>query len=253
MGFHLFKKQLGRGIYHVNNMYLALDFQNWEETESFIRAHHLQGVPVKVGMELFYREGPDVIKRLKEAHHPIFLDLKLHDIPTTVYRAMRNLASLDIDLVNIHALGGVEMMKQAKDGLRSGARSGHETTLIAVTILTSFDKKTMNQELLLPGELAEHAVHLAKMAKQSEVDGVVCSVHETESIKAVCGQDFLTVTPGIRLDASDQDDQKRIATPKYAREHHADSIVIGRSITKSENPRRAYERAIKEWSNGTQL
>src|SRR5690625_315332 len=253
MDFHLFRMQLERGIDHVNNMYVALDFPSWEETESFISIHRLQGVPVKVGMELFYREGPDVIKRLKEDQHPIFLDLKLHDIPTTVFRAMRNLAELDIDLVNVHALGGVEMMKQAKAGLRSGARTDHETKLIAVTILTSFDKKTMNQELLLPGEIAEHAVHLAKMAKQSEVDGVVCSVHEAVGIKAICGQDFITVTPGIRLEASGRDDQKRVATPYYAREYHADRIVIGRSITEAENPREAYKRAIKEWSNETKL
>src|SRR5690625_2213288 len=329
---------------NVNNMYVALDFPSWEKTETFISKHDIQGVPVKVGMELFYREGPDVIKRLKENQHPIFLDLKLHDIPTTVFRAMRNIAELEIDLVNVHALGGMEMMKQAKAGLHAGAHSDHETKLIAVTILTSFDKKTMNQELLLPGELADQAVHLAKrseehtselqsyttlfrsniaeleidlvnvhalggmemmkqakaglhagahsdhetkliavtiltsfdkktmnqelllpgeladqavhlakLAKQSEVDGVVCSVHEAEVIKAMCGQDFITVTPGIRLDASGRNDQKRVATPHYAREHHADRIVIGRSITQSEDPREAYERAIKEWSHETEL
>src|SRR5690625_2916706 len=238
---------------NVNNMYVALDFPSWEKTETFISKHDLQGVPVKVGMELFYREGPDVIKRLKENQHPIFLDLKLHDIPTTVFRAMRNIAELEIDLVNVHALGGMEMMKQAKAGLHAGAHSDHETKLIAVTILTSFDKKTMNQELLLPGELADQAVHLAKLAKQSEVDGVVCSVHEAEVIKAMCGQDFITVTPGIRLDASGRNDQKRVATPHYAREHHADRIVIVRSITQSEDPREAYERAIKEWSHETEL
>lgn len=234
----------------MNDIYLALDFPTWEETNQFINQHKLHGVPVKVGMELFYREGPDVIKRLKENNHPIFLDLKLHDIPTTVHRAMKNLAKLEVDIVNVHALGGSEMIKQAKDGLLNGSKHNYQTKLIAVTILTSFDTETMNNELLLPGQLTDQAVHLAKLAKQGGADGVVCSVHEASDIKTACGSSFLTVTPGIRLKESARDDQKRIATPQYAREHGADILVIGRSITNAGNPYNTYEQAIEEWNHG---
>lgn len=232
----------------MDNIYVALDFPTWEETSQFIEQHKLQGVPVKVGMELFYREGPDVIKKLKENNHPIFLDLKLYDIPNTVHRAMQNLAKLEVDIVNVHALGGSEMIRKAKEGLLSG-NSTHETKLIAVTILTSFDNETMNNELLLPGSITDQAVHLAKLSKESGADGVVCSVHEANSIKESCGSSFLTVTPGIRLQESSHDDQKRIATPQYAREHLADILVIGRSITNAANPYIAYQQALKEWGN----
>lgn len=234
----------------MNNIYLALDFPTWEETDHFLKTNHLQGVPVKVGMELFYREGPDVIKKLKENNHAIFLDLKLHDIPTTVYRAMKNLANLQVDIVNVHAMGGNEMISKAKEGLLAGSVSDHETKLIAVTILTSFDSETMNKELLLPGNITDQAVHLAKLAKQGGADGVVCSVHEANDIKGTCGTSFLTVTPGIRLKESAKDDQKRIATPEYAKAHGADTLVIGRSITKANHPYDTYQQAIKEWNNG---
>lgn len=231
----------------MNPIYLALDFPTFKDANHFIEENKLQGVPVKVGMELFYREGPDILKRLKENNHPIFLDLKLFDIPTTVHNAMRNIAKLDVDLVTIHALGGSEMIKRAKEGLQS--ESNH-TKLIAVTILTSFDKETINHELLIPGELNDHAVHFAKLAQTSGADGVVCSVHEASSIKEACGPDFYTVTPGIRLQDSSQDDQKRVATPGAARQQGSDFLVIGRSITKAENPLAAYENALKEWENG---
>jgi orotidine-5'-phosphate decarboxylase len=231
----------------MNNIYLALDFPTWAETSKFIEQHDLEGAPVKVGMELFYREGPDVIKRLKENNHSIFLDLKLYDIPTTVHKAMKNLANLEVDIVNVHALGGSEMIKQAKEGLLSG--NNNKTKLIAVTILTSFDNKTINNELRLQGNLTDNAVHLAKLTKNSGADGVVCSVHEAGLIKDTCGSQFLTVTPGIRLQDSDHDDQKRIATPQFARKHGADLLVIGRSITNAENPQHAYRQAIKEWNN----
>lgn len=234
----------------MNDIYLALDFPTWEETKQFIEQHKLHGVPVKVGKELFYREGPDVIRRLKENNHPIFLDLKLHDIPTTVYRAMKNLAQYGVDIVNVHAFGGSEMIRKAKEGLVDGSVAGHETKLIAVTILTSFDSETMNKELLLPGTITDQAVHLATIAKQGGADGVVCSVHEADDIKAACGSSFLTVTPGIRLKETSQDDQKRIATPQYAREHGSDILVIGRSITQAIDPYDTYEQAIEEWNDG---
>jgi len=234
----------------INNVFLALDFPGWEEAKQFIETNELKGVPVKVGMELFYREGPLVIEKLKENNHPIFLDLKLHDIPTTVRKAMHHIAKLEVDMVNVHALGGSEMLQAAKEGLCSGESNGHKTKLIAVTVLTSMDKTTMNQELLLPGELDKNVVHFAQFAKKSGADGVVCSVHEAKQIKAVCGPSFLSVTPGIRLAQSEQNDQKRIATPAIARQNAADILVIGRSITQANDPHAAYEQAVKEWKDG---
>ncbi|MFD1849119.1 orotidine-5'-phosphate decarboxylase [Oceanobacillus bengalensis] len=225
------------------SIFLALDFPTWQETKDFLNFHELYGVPVKVGMELFYREGPKVIESLKANNHPIFLDLKLHDIPTTVMRAMRNLSSLGVDIVNVHALGGSEMIKRAKEGLSGGQ---FDTKLIAVTVLTSMDTETLNVELMIPGNTEDVAVHFADFAKRNGADGVVCSVHESMQIKEKCGMDFLTVTPGIRLEDSSRDDQKRIASPSYAVENGADFLVIGRSVTKAKHPREAYERALKE-------
>ena len=225
------------------SIYLALDFPTWTDAKQFLDLYQLEGVPVKIGMELFYKEGPKVIEELKKNNHPIFLDLKLHDIPTTVMRAMHNIASLGVDIVNVHAIGGTEMIKRAKEGLTSVS---DDTKLIAVTVLTSMDNETMNKEMLIDGKIKDIAVHFSKLSKQSGADGVVCSVHEAEQIKETCGMDFLTVTPGIRLEDSAKDDQKRIATPKYAVENRADILVIGRSITKATNPKAAYERAIKE-------
>jgi orotidine-5'-phosphate decarboxylase len=230
-------------------IFLALDFPSWREAELFLKENEFTGVPVKVGMELFYREGPHIIEKLKENNHPVFLDLKLHDIPTTVMRAMENLARLELDIVNVHALGGSEMVKRAKEGLMRPSVN-HEVKLLAVTILTSMDEKTMNKEVLLPGSLSGNAVHLASMANDNGADGVVCSVHEARSIKEECGSGFLTMTPGIRLEKTEQHDQKRIATPQFARENGSDMLVIGRSITKTENPHQSYLQAVKEWENG---
>lgn len=231
------------------NIYIALDFPSWKEAKGFINEHHFHGVPVKIGMELFYQEGPMIIDHLKANNHPIFLDLKLHDIPTTVHKAMKNISSLGVDIVNVHAFGGMEMMKQAKEGLLSGSNR-KETKLLAVTILTSLDDETLNNELLLRGNVRESAVHFADLANKSGVDGVVCSVHEASDIKAICGDSFLTVTPGIRLKESKHNDQKRIANPGFARNNQADSLVIGRSITQASNPYKAYEQAVKEWEHG---
>ncbi|MFD2044037.1 orotidine-5'-phosphate decarboxylase [Ornithinibacillus salinisoli] len=231
-----------------SSIYLALDFPNWSETDQFIKTNQLQGVPVKVGMELFYREGPKVIERLKENNHAIFLDLKLHDIPTTVMRAMKNIAALEVDMVNVHALGGSEMIQRAKEGLQSGSiSSSHQTKLIAVTVLTSMDQKTMNEELYILGDLQEKAAYFSTFAADHGADGVVCSVHEAKHIKEVCADSFITVTPGIRLNDSHSNDQKRIATPSFARENGADYLVIGRSVTQAENPYNAYQQAVKEW------
>jgi len=234
----------------LKDIYLALDFPNWQETESFIMQNKLQGVPVKVGMELFYREGPDIIKKLKENNHSIFLDLKLHDIPTTVYKAMKNIARLQVDIVNVHSLGGVEMMKRAKEGLLAGTQLQHKTKLISVTLLTSLNNDMLTNELLINDQLEDYVVHLAKLTKASGCDGVVCSVHEVPAIKNACGSSFLTVTPGIRLTDTDHHDQTRIATPKIARKCGSDKLVIGRSITTAKKPYQAYKQAIKEWNNG---
>ena len=227
-----------------NALYLALDFPNWSESEQFLKENKLSGIPVKVGMELFYREGPALIEKLKENQHPIFLDLKLHDIPTTVRRAMKNLAKLEVDIVNVHALGGGEMIAEAKEGLLHGG--ANQTKLVAVTILTSMNNQTMNQELRIPGQLEEQVINLAKLSKDNGADGVVCSVHEVKGIKQACGEGFLTVTPGIRLENTSSNDQQRIASPAFAKQSGSDILVIGRSITKAENPRAAYELAIKE-------
>lgn len=224
-------------------IYIALDFPDWNDTEEFLVENELYGVPVKVGMELFYREGPSVIEKLKKKDHPIFLDLKLHDIPTTVKNAMRNLGKLGVDIVNVHALGGSDMIQAAKEGLMS---SNQHTKLIAVTILTSMDEQALNKDLLIQGNVLENALHFARTAKENGADGVVCSVHEALHIKETCGQEFLTVTPGIRLKDSATDDQKRIATPGFATANGSDILVIGRSITKADNPRLAYETALKE-------
>lgn len=235
----------------MDNIYLALDFPTWNESKNFLDENNLREVPVKVGMELFYREGISVIEALKERNHPIFLDLKLHDIPTTVMRAMRNLAALEVEYVNLHALGGRDMVQKAKEGLQSSSTSRHETKLLAVTILTSMDDVAINQDLQLPGTVENNVIHLAKLSKTSGADGVVCSVHEVEKIKQACSSSFLTMTPGIRLASSNDDDQKRIATPALARAAGTDAIVIGRSITKTKDPFQSYAQAVKEWKNGT--
>ncbi|MFD1038051.1 orotidine-5'-phosphate decarboxylase [Virgibacillus byunsanensis] len=233
-----------------NRIYLSLDFPSWVETRNFLDEHALQGVPVKVGMELFYREGPKVIEKLKENDHAIFLDLKLHDIPTTVMKAMKNIAKLDVDMVNVHALGGSEMIMRAKEGLLSGADHNLKTKLIAVTILTSHTNELMNKELLIQGNLQDNVVHFAEFANHYGADGVVCSVHEAKQIKEVCGSSFLTVTPGIRLKESSVDDQERVATPAFARKNGSDILVVGRSVTQSKDPYIAYETVKKEWAYG---
>ncbi len=196
-------------------------------------------------MELFYREGPAIIEKLQADNHPIFLDLKLHDIPNTVHQAMKNIAPLNVDLVTTHAIGGKEMIYQAKQGL-----AGSSTKLMAVTILTSMDNDVLDQELGLQGNIEENVIRFASLAKEAGADGVVSSVHEVPVIKKHCGKDFLSIAPGIRLADSSQDDQKRVATPGKAKALGSDFLVVGRSITKAENPRKAYEQVLKEWQHG---
>nr|WP_205092472.1 orotidine-5'-phosphate decarboxylase [Thalassobacillus pellis] len=230
-----------------SQIYIALDFESGEKALAFLDEHSLTGVAVKVGMELFYREGPWIIKQLQKRGHPVFLDLKLHDIPNTVKKAMKNLASLGVDVVNVHAQGGSEMMKAAREGLDEGAGNGKRPMLLAVTQLTSTDEQMLSEELQVISKVEDSVIHLAKLAKESGADGVVCSVHEVAGIKASCGEEFKTVTPGIRLVSSEQHDQKRVATPKEAKRQTTDAIVVGRGITQHPSPKEAYRQVEKEW------
>ncbi len=223
-------------------VYFALDFETGEEALGFLERHQLTGIPVKVGMELYYREGASIIERLKQNGHNIFLDLKLHDIPETVRRAMRNLASLGVDVVNVHAQGGSRMMTSAKHGLQEGA-AGHTPILLGVTMLTSTDQSMMEQELLYDRKLHDVVLHYAQLAEKSGVDGVVCSVEEAELIHR--HTKLSALTPGIRLPGGNAHDQKRIATPEIAGQKGSNSIVVGRAIRDAENPFATYQQ-IKE-------
>lgn len=219
---------------------IALDFSSKKEVLDFLKDFD-KPVTVKIGMELFYAEGPEIVKDVKAMGHDVFLDLKLHDIPNTVKGGMKNLAGLGADIVNCHAAGGIEMMKAAKEGIELGAADGKKPLIIAVTQLTSTSKEAMNEVQGIPGEVIDSVVRYAKAAKEAGLDGVVCSVHEAKAIKEACGPEFLTVTPGIRLADDSADDQKRVATPQFAREQGSDYIVVGRSITKAANPRETFD------------
>ncbi|WP_075980986.1 orotidine-5'-phosphate decarboxylase [Bacillus massilinigeriensis] len=227
---------------------IALDFPNKNEVFQFLNKLPNEKLFVKVGMELFYQEGPSIIQELKEKEHQIFLDLKLHDIPNTVKNAMKGLARLGCDLVNVHAAGGREMMESALEGLEAGTMHGNiRPKLIAVTQLTSTSEEQMMREQLIQVSLQESVRHYASLAKESGLDGVVCSTHEAGMIRKELGEGFLTVTPGIRLNSDQTGDQKRVATPSIARESGVSAIVVGRSITKSENPLLSYQLIKKEW------
>ena len=208
---------------------VALDFSKKEDVMNFLDQFK-EPIYVKVGMELTYAFGFEMIREIKARGHKIFLDLKLHDIPNTVKNGMKNLAKLDVDIVNLHASA---MMKAAMEGLEEGAVNGKRPLCIAVTQLTSTSQETMNEELLIPGDVKDVVISYAKLAKESGLDGVVCSVHEARAIHEACGNEFLTVTPGIRLASDSKDDQKRVATPSFAKEEGCDYIVVGRSITKT--------------------
>ena len=223
----------------MNKTIVELDFSTREEVMEFLKGFN-EPIYVKIGMELTYACGLDIVKEVRALGHHIFLDLKLHDIPNTVKGGMKNLAKLDVDIVNLHCAGGVAMMKAAIEGLEMGAVNGKRPLCIGVTQLTSTSKEAMNDELGIPGEVLDCVVNYAKNAKAAGLDGVVCSVHEAKAIHEACGNDFLTVTPGIRLADDSKDDQKRVATPAYAKEIGCDHIVVGRSITKSANPQQTY-------------
>ena len=224
---------------------IALDFENKETTLAFLDKFQDRKPFVKIGMELFYSEGPEIVREIKARGHKVFLDLKLHDIPNTVEKAMARLAGLGVDMVNVHAAGTCAMMEAALRGLNRG---GGETILIAVTQLTSTDEDTMQKELLIDRPLSEVVKEYALNAKKAGLAGVVCSPLESTLIHETCGEGFVTVTPGIRFkDAAPADDQKRITSPAEARSLGSDFIVVGRPITQADNPVQAYERCIAEF------
>lgn len=226
---------------------IALDFPNQEEIFAFLDQFQGQQLNVKVGMELFYAGGTAFLKELQAKGHDIFLDLKLHDIPNTVERAMAILASTGVAMVNVHAAGGKEMMQAALRGLEAGS-TGKRPMLISVTQLTSTSTEQMNEEQGIPGEVLDSVLRYAKLTKEAGLDGVVCSPLEAAAIKEACGEDFQTITPGIRLATSVADDQKRIMTPSQAAQGGSDYIVVGRPITQAENSKETYDQITNDWS-----
>ena len=227
----------------MKEVIIACDFQNRDQTMAFL-SRFQGGKPfLKIGMELFYGEGPDIVREIKGLGFPVFLDLKLHDIPNTVKKAMANLARLGIDMVNVHAAGTIAMMEAAREGLLAGALKGHKIELIAVTQLTSTSEVVMQRELLIQENLEDTVARYAQNAKAAGLDGVVCSPLEVRLVKAVCGEGFLAVTPGIRYPEGSADDQVRITTPQKARELGSDYIVVGRPITAANDPKAAWLRA----------
>ena len=226
---------------------VALDFQTRDEVETFLDQFENEKLYVKVGMELFYGEGIEMIKSIKEKGHKIFLDLKLHDIPNTVRSAMKQLAKLDVDMVNVHASGSIAMMKAAVEGLKEGAIDGKRPLCIAVTCLTSLDQEILDNELLIHEELANVVLKWAQNAKEAGMDGVVCSPLESKIIHDELGNEFLTVTPGIRLASDNVNDQKRVTTPVMAKELTSSYIVVGRTITRAKNPVETYREVYRQF------
>ncbi len=225
---------------------IACDFSSKESTLSFLDLFDGEKKPfVKIGMELFYSEGPSIVREIKARGHRIFLDLKLHDIPNTVRKAMKVLSALDVDMVNVHAAGTIAMMRAAREGLTR--EDGTRPLLIAVTQLTSTGDEALRNELLIGAGMNETIVRYARNAREAGLDGVVCSPLEAGMVKQACGTDFMTVTPGIRFADAAADDQVRITTPARAREIGSDFIVVGRPITAAEDPVAAYRRCLEEF------
>ncbi len=229
----------------MKDVIVACDFPSTRQTLDFLERFSGARPFVKIGMELFYAEGPDVVRRIKARGHKIFLDLKLHDIPNTVCSAMKVLSALDVDMVNLHAAGGSSMMRAALEGLTRP--DGSRPLLIAVTQLTSTDDNTLHDELLIPSTMPDTIVAYAKNAAASGLDGVVCSPLEASAIKRACGESFLTVTPGVRFEGGDTQDQRRVTTPAHAKTLGSDYIVMGRPITRDADPQTAYLRARAEF------
>ena len=226
---------------------IALDFANAEMVYNFLDKFEKEKPFVKIGMELYYSEGPQIVKEIKKRGHKIFLDLKLHDIPNTVKKSMAVLKNLDVDMCNLHASGGITMMEYAIEGLTR--QDGTRPLLIAVTQLTSTSEKVMHEELLINEELDKTVIHYAKNAKKAGLDGIVCSPLESSKVHSELGNEFFTVTPGIRFDDKTKGDQVRVTTPKKAREIGSDYIVVGRPITQASNPVQAYKKCVEEFCN----
>lgn len=226
---------------------IACDFSSKEEVVKFLSKFENESRKpfVKIGMELFYAEGPEIVRTIKKMGHKIFLDLKLHDIPNTVMKAMSVLANLDVDMTNVHAAGTKPMMEAAIKGLTKP--DGSRPILIAVTQLTSTSEETMHEELLIPNTMEETVMHYAKNAKDSGLDGIVCSPLEAGVVHEKCGKSFLTITPGVRFADGDVGDQKRVMTPAQAKEIGSDYIVVGRPITQAADPVAAYRRCVEEF------
>ncbi len=224
---------------------IACDFSSAKETFEFLDKFEGKKPFVKIGMELFYAEGPEIVRQIKARGHKIFLDLKLHDIPNTVKKAMRVLSKLDVDMCNLHAAGAAPMMKAALEGLTRD--DGSRPILIAVTQLTSTDQQTMERDLLIKEPIDRVVMHYAKTAADAGLDGVVCSPLEAQKVHDTCGKGFLTVTPGVRFANGDIGDQKRVMTPAQAKEIGSDYIVVGRPITAADDPVAAYKRCINDF------
>ena len=224
---------------------IACDFASAEETFAFLDRFTGRKPFVKIGMELYYAEGPEIVRQLKARGHKIFLDLKLHDIPNTVKKAMTVLRKLDVDIVNLHAAGTTAMMQAALEGLTRP--DGTRPLLIAVTQLTSTDQEALENDLMIHAPMEEVVMHYAETARKAGLDGVVCSPLEAGKVHEVCGSNFLTVTPGVRFAGGEVGDQKRVMTPAAAKEIGSDYIVVGRPITAAPDPVAAYERCVAEF------
>ncbi len=224
---------------------IACDFASREQTMNFLNKFTEEKPFVKIGMELYYAEGPAIVKEIKARGHKIFLDLKLHDIPNTVKKAMNVLSNLDVDITNLHAAGTTAMMKAALEGLTRP--DGTRPLLIAVTQLTSTDQQSMERDLLIHEPIDEVVMHYAETAKNAGLDGIVCSPLEAGKVHGRCGDNFLTITPGVRFADGDVGDQKRVMTPAAAKEIGSDYIVVGRPITQAEDPVAAYRRCVAEF------
>lgn len=229
----------------AKDVIIACDFDGAKKTLGFLDLFKDEKPFVKIGMELFYSAGPDIVRELKKRGHKVFLDLKLHDIPNTVRKSMAVLSGLGADIVNLHAAGTVNMMKAALEGLTRA--DGTRPLLIAVTQLTSTDGESLRRDLLIDKPMEEVVMHYALNAKSAGLDGVVCSPLEAGKVHSVCGEGFITVTPGVRFSGGEKGDQKRVTTPEQARILGSDYIVVGRPITAADDPVKAYERCLKEF------
>lgn len=224
---------------------IACDFSNATDVFAFLDRFDKEKPFIKIGMELFYSEGPQIVREIKRRGHKIFLDLKLHDIPNTVRKSMAVLSALDVDICNLHAAGTIRMMEAALEGLTRP--DGSRPLLIAVTQLTSTDQESMERDLLIERPIDQVVMHYAENAKKAGLDGVVCSPLEAEKVHGLCGSQFLTVTPGVRFADGDIGDQKRVMTPAEAKRVGSDYIVVGRPITAAADPVSAYRRCINDF------